>query len=177
MNIDRNQPWVAPNGLTYSFTRNYSVNNYTHKNQLNQGIASLMFEQLVKVTALSKMACLNTAQREVDTPMLAIEKDDDYLGDFKTCVKESVFKGLADRNAKVAEALEKAAAKNQAAPLGAFEVNLNEDNADGAIDSALDVIKLSELREHDDMLYRAFKKTLAEKNRGGKAAAGGDDDE
>ena len=134
-----------------------------------------MFEQLVKVTAISKMACLHTAQREVDTTMFAIEKDDDYLGDFKACVKETVFKGLADRNAKVEEALEAAAKKRQAAPLGAFPVNLNEDNADGAIDAALDMIKLNELREHDFSLFKQFKKTLQEKNRGGKA--GGDDDE
>ena len=109
--------------------------------------------------------------------MFAIEKDEDYFGDFKSCMKDTVFKGLADRNNKVAEALEKATRKKQEAPLGAFEVSLNEDNAEGAIDAALDAIKLSELHETDMTLFKQFKRTLTEKNRGGKAAAGGEDDE
>ena len=44
MNLDRNQPWKAANGQTYTFTRNYNVANYTHDNQVKQGLASLMFE-------------------------------------------------------------------------------------------------------------------------------------
>ena len=57
----------------------------------------MKFTELMKITMLSKMACLKKADKEVDTTMMAIEKDEDYLDEFKTCVKDTTNEALAER--------------------------------------------------------------------------------
>ena len=163
---NRNEPYEHPNGQTYVFKRSYNARVYNHDYYLTRGVNALIFKDLVMATMLSKAKCLKEADRETDTPMFAIEKDEDYLGDFKACVATNVNTALAERNAIIAD--RKAELLKKGKPiLGAVEFTLPEDRAESMIESALDAVKLSELREHDHNLYKAFKSQLEAKAAGG----------
>ena len=163
---NRNEPYEHPNGQTYVFKRSYNARLYNHDFYLTRGINAMIFKDLFMAASLSKAKCLKEADREVDTPMFAIEKDEDYLGDFKTCVATNVNAALAERNAVIAQRKEELLKKGKPAN-GAIEFTLPEDRAESMIDGALDAIKLSELREHDHNLYKAFKSQLEAKAAGG----------
>ena len=94
--------------------------------------------------------------------MFAIEKNEEYYPEFKTCVKDSLTSFMANR----------ASAREQNDKL--FHYDINEDKVDEAVDRGLDQIKLNELRESDINIYAAVREELRSKY-GGAAAA--DEDE
>ena len=96
--------------------------------------------------------------------MFAIEKNEEYYPEFKTCVKDSMVNFMTKR----------AAAKEQMKGESLFHYDLKEDKVDEAIDRGLDQIKLNELRESDLNIYSIVKEELRSKY-GGAAAA--DEDE
>ena len=155
---DRNKEFTNHRGTTFTFTRSYNVHNYTHENQISRGITNAIMKTTGVLAFMAKAKCLQIADREPDMTIVAIEKDEDYTPDFKTCVSEKVNELLAARNSDIAAAKATALEKGQPEPthLG-FEFTLPEDKAEGAIDTAFDLIKLSELKDHDRNMYKAFK--------------------
>ena len=98
---------------------------------------------------MSKAACLNKAKREIDTPMIAIEKDDDYLPEFKECVKSNVLAIGETRGELAAKGLNRG-----------FHYELNPDNAEQAIERGLDITKLEELKETDLRVYAQHREEI-----------------
>ena len=47
---------------------------------------------LFNVVKASKAQCLENAGRDIDEQMFAIEKDEEYLPEFKSCVKDLTVK-------------------------------------------------------------------------------------
>merc|ERR1711907_775922 len=152
--INRNEPYTNPaTGVTYVFPRSYNTEAYTYENYLNHGINRLVQKDLYVFGLAAKMKCLKDAGKEMDTTMLAIEKDEDYLGEFKTCVTSTVNQALAERNAIVAQRKEAlTAAGKKFKPT--LEYTLPEDKAEPMINQTLDMIKLNELKEHDHWMYK-----------------------
>ena len=152
-------------GATYEFVRSYNASGYNHNAYIAKGLHNMKFTELMKITMLSKIACLKKADKEADTTMMAIERDEDYVDEFKTCVKDTTAEVLAERQNRVAAHLEKGG--------NALQIDVPED--DKVYEGLLDGVKLLELKEHDDDLYDAFKASLSTKYGGGAAA--GEDDE
>ena len=67
--------------------RNYNNRGYTFNTMKLHHQSNSVWGQLCRDVFMSKTACLNKAERDIETQMIAIEKDDDYLPDFKDCVK------------------------------------------------------------------------------------------
>ena len=89
--INRNEPYTNPaTGVTYVFPRSYNAQHYNFDTYLTAGINRLIQKELLTATFLSKAKCLKDAGKETDTTMLAIEKDEDYHSEFKTCVASTV---------------------------------------------------------------------------------------
>ena len=122
--------------------RNYNNRGYTYNTMKSHFSANQIWSQLTRDVIMSKAACLNKAQRDIETQMIAIEKDDDYLPDFKECVKSTVM-AICETRAQLAE---KGLNKG-------LVYELNPDNADTAIERGLDITKLEELRETDLRVY------------------------
>ena len=104
----------------------------------------MMNTDFVAKCAQAKSACLLGADRDPEMTMCAVEKDEDYLPEHKTCVKEKVMEMLAQSNCKISHSLE-------------------EGNEDQAIDRGLDGVKLGELREHDYYMWVTLKNEMKEK--------------
>ena len=159
--INRNEPYTNPNtGVTYVFPRSYNAQYYNHADYLNVGINRMIQKELLIASMFAKAKCLKDADRDQDTTMLAIEKDEDYHGEFKTCVASTINTALAERNAVIAQRKEKALAAGESFK-GAVEFTLPEDKAESMVSHTLDLLKLTELREHDHNLYKAFKAKLS----------------
>ena len=121
-----------------------------------------MWGDFMRHAHIAKVNCLVAHGREADEAMFAIEKNEEYYPEFKTCVKDSLTNFMANR----------AAAREQNDKL--FHYDLQEDKIDDAIDRGLDQIKLNELKESDVNIYAAVREELRSKW-GGAAAA--DEDE
>ena len=143
-------------------TRNYNPKDYTHNNVKAQNIAKVMWGDFMRHTQYAKVNCLLSQGHEADEQMFAIEKNEEYYPEFKTCVKDSLISFMAKR----AETKE----QNESQ----FHYDLKEDKIDEAIDRGLDQIKLNELRECDLNIYEIVKEELRGKY-GGAAAADEDD--
>ena len=85
-----------------------------------------MWGDFMRHATMAKVKCLSAHGRELDEPMFAIEKNDEYYPEFKDCVKESVTSLMANRGA----------AREQNEKL--FHYDLNEEKIDEAIDRGLD---------------------------------------
>ena len=143
-------------------SRNYNPKDYTQNNVRSQNIAKVMWGDFMMQTMFAKKNCLITQGREVDEQMFAIEKNEEYYPEFKTCVKDCLVQFMQKRG------------ENQEQNASQFHYDLNEDKIDEAIDRGLDQIKLNELRECDLTIYETVKDELRSKY-GGAAAA--DEDE
>ena len=78
-------------GKVYIYSkRNYRVSDYTFKKMLSLSYQKEMIKDLYAVTFIAKQHCLAQAQRDTDTTMFAIEKDEEYLPEFKTCVGKTI---------------------------------------------------------------------------------------
>ena len=143
-------------------TRNYDPREYQYNKVRATNIAKVMWGDFMRQTAFAKAKCLTSHGHEIDEPMFAIEKNEDYYPEFKECVKDSLTTFMANR----------AAAREQNDKL--FHYDINEDKVDEAVDRGLDQIKLNELRESDVNIYATVREELRSKY-GGAAAA--DEDE
>ena len=76
------------------------MNEYKHSTMVDYGMANLVQRDLVINTMFSKVKCLENAGKEANMTMYAIEKDDDYLPTFKTCVKDQLATILQKRSEK-----------------------------------------------------------------------------
>ena len=151
-------------GKTMYSTRNYNPSNYTQNKMKASSVAKLMWSDLIRQAYLAKTRCLFESGHEPDEQMFAIEKDEDYYPEFKTCVKDSIVEFMNGR---------KAASEQNAA---IFHYDLNDEKIDEAIDRGLDQIKLNELRESDLVIYASVKAELQNKYEGGGASAADDDE-
>ena len=95
--------------------------------------------------------------------MFAIEKNEEYYPEFKTCVKDTLV-----------EFMNKRAEATREQNANAFHYDLKEEKVDEAVDRGLDQVKLMELREADINIYSQVKEEIKAKWGGGAAA---DDDE
>ena len=105
-----------------------------------------MWGDFMRHAHIAKVNCLVAHGREADEAMFAIEKNEEYYPEFKTCVKDSLTNFMANR----------AAAREQ------------------NMDRGLDQIKLNELKESDVNIYAAVREELRSKW-GGAAAADEDE--
>ena len=134
-------------GDKYYSPRNYTNASYTYNIIRSQNIQALISSDLIGNIGYAKSMCLNMAERELDEPMMSIERDEEYLPVFKDCVKNAVVEYLNDRAAS-------------GKGLAMAKYTLTEDTADSAIDKGLDAIKLKELAEHDIQIYNQFHEEL-----------------
>ena len=84
--------------------------------------------------------------------MIAIERDEDYFGDFKECVKTTVMAICENRAELASKGINKG-----------LVYNLNPDRIDTAIERGLDVTKLEELRETDLRVHAAHREEIIAK--------------
>ena len=151
---DRTKEFTNHRGTTFTFDRSYNVRNYTVENQITQGVNKVILQNVGIAALIARFKCLQAADKETDMTMVAIEKDDDYAPDFKTCVSEKVTEELAARNEKIASVKAAAAEKGQPEPANlGFQFTLSEEKSEKIIESALDMIKLQELKDHDRLMY------------------------
>ena len=160
MSYDPKTGHFEVNGRTYYSTRNYRPAEYTFNNMKALSYSKLLWADFVTSVSAAKMKCLESQGHEVDEPMFAIEKNEEYYPEFKECVKTSLLDFFAARGEKSANQL---------------HYDLHEDKVDEAIDRGLDAVKLEELRESDINIFSAFKEELREKYGAGAAAAGDDE--
>ena len=90
--MDPKTGYFEHKGWTMYSQKNYNPTHYTKKNMSKIGIYKLAFQDLFKVVKASKAQCLSNAGKDIDEPMFAIEKDEEYLPEFKTCIKDTVVK-------------------------------------------------------------------------------------
>ena len=84
---------------------------------------------------IAKMKCLQAADKEHDMTMVAIEKDEDYQAEFKTCVVEKVVEEIAARNVNIAAAKAKYADKGLPEPSTIpMPFTLPEDKTESTVD-------------------------------------------
>ena len=50
-----------------------------------------------------KDKCLLDAEKDIDTPLYALQKDEDYYPQFKSCVKSTLLDFVARRDQKIEE--------------------------------------------------------------------------
>ena len=134
------------------------------------GIFKVALKDLYMVVKASKAQCLHNAGKDVDEQMFAIEKDEEYLPEFKTCVKDIVTKFQDARNT-FAEANPKR---------NVFRYDLNEDQIDFAINTNLRLVMLEELKDSDMAIYEKVRLQTyygTQEEAAGGDDAGGDDDE
>ena len=108
-------------GKTMYNQRNYNPKNYTLNNMRAFSTGQAIWTDFIKNVGLAKTVCLKEAERDPETTMFAIEKDEDYHGQFKECIKTKMSTFLNERSSK-----------NQ------LSYTLKEDVADTAVDKALD---------------------------------------
>ena len=97
--MDPKTGYFEHKGWTMYSQKNYNPTHYTHKNMSKLGHFKLALKDLYGVVKASKAQCLHNAGRDVEEPMFAIEKDEEYLPEFKTCVKDLTVKFQDARNA------------------------------------------------------------------------------
>ena len=95
----------------------------------------------------------------MEEPIFAIEKDDDYYPEFKTCVKDTV-QGYFAKRAELAEKDPRVR-----------HYSLNEDKIDDTIERGLDSLKLYELADSDIDVHDRVKAEIMAKYAGGSADA------
>ena len=162
MSYDTKTGMLEFGGKQMYSTRNYDPREYQLQKVKAQNIAKVMWGDFMRQAHIAKVKCLVSQGHEADEPMFAIEKNEEYYPEFKTCVKDSLTSFMANR----------ASAREQNDKL--FHYDINEDKVDEAVDRGLDQIKLNELRESDINIYAAVREELRSKY-GGAAAA--DEDE
>ena len=59
--------------------RNFNPSSYTYQNMSKLGQAKVLFADFVSNVAQAKAVCLAKNDREVETPMFALEKDEDFF--------------------------------------------------------------------------------------------------
>ena len=118
-------------GETYYSTKNYTNASYKYDIIRSQNINAMIWSDFVGNLNIAKAKCLAEAEREIDEPIMAVERDEEYFPTFKECVKTTIVDFLAFR------------AEGPGPAMGKY--TLTEDNADSAVDKGLDVIKLNEL--------------------------------
>ena len=161
---DRSKEFTNHRGTTFTFDRSYNVHNYTYENQIAEGIGKVVMKNVGIAALIARFKCLKAADKETDMTMVAIEKDDEYEPEFKTCVTEKIAEELAARNENIASIKAQAAEKGLPEPTHVgFEFTLPEEKSERIIENALDMIKLAELKDHDRNMYTAFKQTLRDK--------------
>jgi len=133
-------------GETYHSTKNYTNSTYKYDLVRSQNINTLVFGDFLANLAISKAKCLAEAGRELDEPMMALERDEEFFPVFKECVKTTIVGFLAFR------------AEGPGPAMGKF--TLDEEHADTAVDKGLDMIKLNELKESDIQVYNNFMEEL-----------------
>ena len=120
------------------------------------GKHSLNLKDFVFNMSGAKAFCLNKAGKEYDMTMMAIEREDDYLDEFKGCVKETMTDFLIKRNEEI-----DALPSGQGHKFPRYVID--EEHGDKMIDTGLDLIKLAELKEHDHRLYKKYELECKEK--------------
>ena len=129
-------------GKIYYNTRNYAPKQYTYRNMAAHGSAQMLWSDFLKNAVFAKAMCLSQAGRDPETTMFAVEKDEDYLPEFRECVKSNMTSFLEQRAAD---------------PQGRLSYTLRDDVADTAVDKVLDQINLQELEDLDRDIYFAKK--------------------
>ena len=86
-------------GKTMYNRRNYNPKHYTYNTMRAFSSSQLLWTDFLKNAALAKVMCLQDAERDPETTMFAIEKDEEYHGQFKECLKTKMSTFLADRAA------------------------------------------------------------------------------
>ena len=84
-------------GETVYSSKNYTNATYKYDVVRSQNINAMVFGDFIGNLAISKTKCLHEAGREVDEPMMAIERDEEYYPTFKECVKTTITGFLAFR--------------------------------------------------------------------------------
>ena len=133
-------------GETYYSSKNYTNATYKYDLVRSQNINAMVFSDFVGNLAVAKAKCLAEAEREIDQPMMAVERDEEYFPTFKECVKTTIVDFLAFR------------AQGPGPAMG--KLTLTEENADTAVEKGLDMIKLNELKETDLGVYSTFLEEL-----------------
>ena len=67
--------------------RNYNPKYYTEDIMTEVSIGQMRWDDFMKNIYQTKVACLHKAERDIETTMFAVEKDEDYFPEFKECVK------------------------------------------------------------------------------------------
>ena len=126
MSYDPKTGILEVDGKTMYSSRNYNPKNYTINNAKATSVAKLMWSDFIRQCYMAKTKCLVEQGHEMDEQMFAIEKNEDYFPEFKTCVKDSMVEFMNNR----------AAASEQNAKL--FHYDLNEEKVDEAVNRGLD---------------------------------------
>ena len=87
----------------------------------------------------AKLVCLEEAGRDSDTTMFAIEKDEDYLAEFKTCVGQKLQQAVNERDDRVHDRM--------------ISYRIADDEVDNLTNKVLHMIKVEELKDHDWYRY------------------------
>ena len=75
-------------GETMYSRRNYNVNEYKLNTMIGLGRSEAIMKAMFMNAVISKALCLQNAGKDADTTMFAIDRDDEYKPEFKTCFKE-----------------------------------------------------------------------------------------
>ena len=134
--------------------RNYSPELYTFETMLKRGIQNLRLKDLVMNVTGAKMSCLTQAGKEDDMTMTAIERDGEYLPQFKKCIKNMMTLHFGQR-VQYNKNLSKVAS-----------YHIPDGQEEAIYDMALDQVKLNELHEVDWHLYVDFRDALKKKTYG-----------
>ena len=130
-------------GATVYNQRNYNTADYTYKNMKTLAQGQVRAGMMLQLMKIAKIKCLKEAQRETDTPILAIQRDEEYLPEFTACVKNEF---LSASNREKAEE--------------------NDELMDKTIDCLIDTVKLEEVKEIDWRVWKNYNEEYKEKWRG-----------
>ena len=82
-------------GVEFYSTRNYNPAMYTFNKMKALSYQHLITADFVEGVTAAKEDCLSKHGHDASFPMFAIEKDDEYYPEFKTCVKDSMLEAYA----------------------------------------------------------------------------------